>query len=299
MLRLMIAGLLAPAALAASGGIAATVTVGSAACGILAQGRYLYADSYNGGGLAKVDPATNKVVKRVRGLGNPCGLAGGGNAVWVEDYTGNRILRIGLKRFRVTNRIRVGRHPWDVAFAFGSVWATNEADGTVSRIDPKTRKVVKTISAGGAPACVRAGGDALWVGTQTGSVYRIDPATNAAQEVPVPGSSSTLCVDPEPDGIWVVNNLDSTVTVLDPSDYHVLHRIDLPERPTDAVRGADGTEWVASRLGGSVSRIDPQSGKVVDTIATGGQPFVIRAGFGDVWTADYSGTALWRLHVSP
>jgi len=55
---------------------------------------------------------------------------------------------------------------------------------------------------------------------------------------------------------------------------------------------------VTSRLGGSVSRIDPASGKVVDTIATGGNPFVIRAGFGDVWTADFGGTTLIRLHAS-
>jgi len=49
----------------------------------------------------------------------------------------------------------------------------------------------------------------------------------------------------------------------------------------------------------TVSRIGRDSGNVVDTIATGGAPFVSRPCFRDVWTADFSGTSLWRLHVSP
>ncbi len=68
-------------------------------------------------------------------------------------------------------------------------------------------------------------------------------------------------------------------------------------RPTRCAE-PDGLEWVTGRAAGTVSRIDPASGKVVDTIATGGTPFVIRPGFGDVWTADFSGTSLWRLHPS-
>lgn len=38
---------------------------------------------------------------------------------------------------------------------------------------------------------------------------------------------------------------------------------------------------------------------VVDTVRFGGLPFVVRAGFGDVWVDDFRGTREKRLHVSP
>ena len=300
MVRAIIAALAVPAALAGAGAahVAATVKVGPSACGMLAHGRYFYADSYGAGTLARIDPATNRVVGRVSRLGTPCGLAAGSNAVWVEDYSGNEIVRVGLKHLRIVKRIRVGHHPWDVAYGFGSVWASNEGDGTVSRIDPRTNRVVKTIPTGGAPACLRAAAGAVWVGSETGDVFRIDPATNVSRTIHV-GHTSELCIDPQPDGVWVVENFDDQVTVLDPTTYAPLRTIKLPTRPTDAIRGPDGYEWVPSRFGGTVTRIDPAGGTIVDTIATGGAPFVIRAGFGDVWASNFGGSTLWRLHVSP
>ena len=299
MLRLIIAALLAPAALSGAGSVVATVSIGPAGVRDRRARALPLRRQLRAGTLARVDPATNRVVGRVTGLGTACGLGAGANAIWVEDYRGNEIVRVGLKRFRVAKRIHVGRQPWDVTFAFGAAWATNSGDGTVSRIDPKRNAVVATLHLGGLPACIRADAHALWVGGENSSIYRIDPATNAVRTIPVAGSRSTLCVDPQPDGIWVVNNYDNTVTVLDPSTYAPVRTIDVPDRPTDAVRGADGTEWVASRIGGTVTRIDPATGAVVDTISTGGAPFVVRAGFGDVWTADFSGPSLWRLHAAP
>jgi YVTN family beta-propeller protein len=98
--------------------------------------------------------------------------------------------------------------------------------------------------------------------------------------------------------VWVVENLDDQVTVLDPGTYKAIRTIEVPTRPTDAIRGSDGYEWVASRVAGTLTRLDPGSGAIVDTVKTGGDPFVIRPGFGDVWTCDYGGSALLRLHVS-
>jgi YVTN family beta-propeller protein len=69
--------------------------------------------------------------------------------------------------------------------------------------------------------------------------------------------------------------------------------------PTDAIVGADGMLWVANDGDGTVTRVDPATNADVDTVTTGGSPFVIRAGFGDVWTADFKGLDLFRLHASP
>jgi virginiamycin B lyase len=194
--------------------------VGAQPCGSTAAGRFLYVDSYVQGTLARVDPRTNTVVKRIAIGGSPCGMAVGANALWVEDFGRNVIIRVGLKHFKVTNLIRVGTQPWDVAYGFGAVWATNYANGTVSRIDPATRRV-QTIEGRRT--------------TSTGSTPR-----------PMPCRRSQ----------WA----------------------------TAASTGA-----------GKVTRIDPKTGDVVGAIDTGGRPFVIRAGFGSVWTGDFGGTTFFRL----
>jgi YVTN family beta-propeller protein len=113
------------------------------------------------------------------------------------------------------------------------------------------------------------------------------------------GKGSEICVAPEAIGIWVVNDLDNSVSRLDPATYAVLATTKVGSKPTDAIVGADGMLWVANNGDGTVTRIDPATDKVVDTVTTGGGPFVIRAGFGDVWTADFKGLNLFRLHSSP
>jgi hypothetical protein len=130
---------------------------------------------------------------------------------------------------------------------------------------------VKTITTGGAPACVRIAGGSAWVGSETGDIFRIGPATDASQAIRV-GHTSELCVDAQQDGIWVVENLDDQVTVLDPGTHKATRTTELPTRPTDAIRGSEGYD---------------------------GNPFVIRPGFGDVWAGDYGGSTLLRLDVSP
>ena len=61
--------------------------------------------------MSRIDPATNKVVKRLMVGSGPCGVVAGGGALWVEDYYRPEIVRVDPRHFRVTKRIRVGREP--------------------------------------------------------------------------------------------------------------------------------------------------------------------------------------------
>src|SRR4051794_36361397 len=106
------------ALVAAIGSVGASIDVGQQACGVTAAGQYFYVDAYASGTLLKIDPRTNKVVKRIVVGTSPCGMATGAGALWVEDWGANRIVRVDLKTMKVTHRIKTGRHPWDVAFAF-------------------------------------------------------------------------------------------------------------------------------------------------------------------------------------
>jgi len=57
-------------------------------------------------------------------------------------------------------------------------------------------------------------------------------------------------------------------------------------------------EWIPNLLDNTVSRIDPATNTVVDTIPVGSRPFVLRVAFGDVWVASFGANDVWRLHPS-
>jgi len=67
--------------------------------------------------------------------------------------------------------------------------------------------------------------------------------------------------------------------------------------PVDGVVGPDGLVWIPNQGDNSVSRIDPATNKVVDTVKVGPLPFVVRRGFGDMWVSNFGGFAVWRLRA--
>ena len=75
----------------------------------------------------------------------------GAGSVWVTDSTGNTVVEIDPARNRIVRKIRVGRNPIAVAVGAGSVWVVNHDDGSLSRIDPRTGRVITTIPVGPNP----------------------------------------------------------------------------------------------------------------------------------------------------
>jgi YVTN family beta-propeller protein len=70
----------------------------------------------------------------------------------------------------------------------------------------------------------------------------------------------------------------------------VTRRIRVGDDPLGiAVR--EGAVWVANHASGTVSRIDPKTGKVVATIGVGPNPTQVVAGAGGVWVTVSPGAA--------
>ena len=55
--------------------------------------------------------------------------------------------------------------------------------------------------------------------------------------------------------------------------------------------------FVPSVFADTVSRIDPATNSVVDTIAVGPKPFPAASAFGDIWVPTYGGQEVYRIHV--
>ena len=91
------------------------------------------------------------------------GVAVGEGSVWVANSLGDTVSQIDPARNRVVRRIRVGEDPVAVAAGGGAVWVTNYKDGTVSRIDPRLVRVIATVRVGPNPDHVAVGEGGVWV----------------------------------------------------------------------------------------------------------------------------------------
>jgi len=141
----------------------------------------------------------------------------------------------------VIARIQIG-HPvfdpiFDGTFASGALWVSI-GDDEIARIDPSTNEVVATITVGAGFRHEIAGGDgAIWVtNSDEDIVSRIDPATNTVTGTFPSGGLLPIGVGTTPGAVWVAN-------------HHA---------------PPGGT--------GSVVRLNPATGAIVETIAVGG-PF--------------------------
>jgi YVTN family beta-propeller protein len=125
----------------------------------------VWAVDYAGRGVLEIDPATDRVLKRVSVDLNtaPKGIAVSETAAWVSDNRQDFMLKVARTGSAVERTINVGDGPTDVAFAHGSVWVANWNDGTVSRLDPQSNEVVETIQVGGKLGGLAADENGIWV----------------------------------------------------------------------------------------------------------------------------------------
>ena len=124
-----------------------------------------WVSNYRGDSVSVIRPGSEQpeTIAVPRG---PLGIAAGEGAVWVVTFWSRELARIDPDTRRVVRRIPVGSGPNDVAVGADSVWVTNRDDKTITRIDPATNKVVQTIRLAAAPHGVRVAHGRVWVTTQ-------------------------------------------------------------------------------------------------------------------------------------
>ena len=167
-------------------------------------------------------------------------------------------------------------------FADGALWVVNRKDGgftgdqpngEIYRIDPTSGKTTATVehARGGFPAV---GLGAIWlVNAEFGeTVTRVDLKTRTADRF-----RTSTTEDPVPEAIavaqgvvWVGNNHDGTVAMVDPATLAVTRTIRLTEPGGFGVRGkaaTDGTSvWFGISRTGEIVRIDAATATEVSRI---------------------------------
>ena len=216
------------------------------------------------------------------------GAAASGDAVWVPSPSGGAIIRIDSKANTMGAPIAVGAEPCaSLAVAFESVWVPLCGDRAIARVDMKEPTVKATaklaVSSGEGRIATAAG--SLWAVTdRKGVLTRIDPETGGAvAEVFV--AAGAMSVEATKDALWVTSQDAGRLTRINPYNTEVEDSVAVGQRPGRVAIGEGGV-WVLNG-DGTVTRVDPKTNKVVNTITIGGDTAGgdIAAGSGSVWVS--------------
>jgi|tagenome__1003787_1003787.scaffolds.fasta_scaffold20666226_1 virginiamycin B lyase len=247
------------------------------------------------GKLAKVDPASNKVVARIKVGASPLDVTYGASSLWVANGDSATVSRVNPRTRKVVATIRVGIRPFSVAYGSGAVWVANLSSGTVSRIDPKRNRVVKTIKAGTEPNGIVVAFGAVWVADRLGGkLLKIDPTTNRV--VDWLQLSAPDWVTPDAESLWVSEETGSVAKV-DPATLTVLARVQVGANPLDtAVVGDD--LWVPNIDDSTISIVDRATARVTSTFAGPRGAIAAVPASGAVFVSGSTGLELWRFPAS-
>lgn len=179
--------LLAVACAAAAGSSpqpVARVQTGDAPAGLTAAYGVVWVPNDESGTLARVDPRTNRVTRRLRLQPGLFSVAHGFGALWVVNYREGSLTRVDPTTLR-KRTVRVGAVPFDVLAAYGRVWVTAWEVGRLVEVDPRSLKILRRTRIGPRPAGLRAAGGAVWVGfgRSATAIARIDPRTHRIEPV--------------------------------------------------------------------------------------------------------------------
>ena len=166
--------------------LVARIPTGDSPGGATAAYGAVWVANDSSGTLARIDPATNHVTRRLKLRPGLFSVTHGFGALWVVNYKTGVLSRVDPRSGRVRS-VRVDAVPFDVAAAFGRVWVTAWEAGKLVEVDPSSLRVVRRIAIGRRPTGLHVAGGALWVGfgRSATEIARFDPTTGKAERVPV------------------------------------------------------------------------------------------------------------------
>jgi class 3 adenylate cyclase/streptogramin lyase len=250
--------------------------------------------------LAVIDLHSNKVVHAID-LGFKSNLiAAGEGYVWVVDPQGSTLWKIDPRTRRVAKifplAVGAGDVPFGLALGKGSIWvAVRRGERqVVLELGPDVGDLRRTISYGGkATATVlfrlqplTVGDGAVWaIDPALGGLWRIPPQTGPARRLAEGLDALSLAVGPGV--VWVAGS--AGVTKIDAATGLQLGSQSVGSQAvaeTAAAAVSGDALWFSASSGNTLSKLDPQSLSVTQTITVGKGPSSVAVGDGAVWVAN-------------
>jgi DNA-binding beta-propeller fold protein YncE len=172
------------------------------------------------------------------------------------------------------------------------------AEGPARTIAAPSPEVNGPRAVGSSPAGVAVAADAVWVVDRgDDSVSALDPSTAQPLGEPIEVGGGPFDVALGEGAVWVIAG-DGTVWRIDPRTRRAT-RLEVRVREPAGIAAGGGSVWVTSRTPGSVSRIDPRTGRVVgEPVPTGRGAADVVVGAGSVWVANTAAGTVSRLDAA-
>ena len=249
------------------------------------------------GTLVRIDPATNAVTGKVRVGVGPCGVAIGAGSVWVDGYGTSSVIRVNPTRMKVPGGSRCATRSGTSSTAPAP--SGRRAEPRLRRADqPEDEQGRAAHPHRGRPARRTCATAAARSGSGRSSAAASSGSTPARTASPACASGDAALGSPSrppPSG--------SRTTAPTPSRGSTRR----PARSSRRSMSARGPRTPRSLLtapsssltsaADTVSRIDPATNTVIQTIPVGIKPFPAANAFGDIWVPSAGGTEVYRLHV--
>jgi streptogramin lyase len=289
MAKLALLGVLA---LVASPHVVARIPTGDSPGGATAAYGAVWVANDTSGTLARIDPATNRVTRRVRLRPGLFSVAHGFGALWAVNYKTGALSRVEPRSGRARS-VRVGGVPFDVVAAFGRVWVTAWEAGKLVEVDPRSLRVVRRIAIGPRPTGLHVADDALWVGfgRSATAIARLDPKSRKVERVPVGVRAPSWFVSGVP-GLWIQAGDNVLVHV---ERGKVADRLTFGRTLAQGALAPDGTMWVPDKEESVVYRVDPATARVLGSFPAGPGAFLALRAHGSMWVTSYAGSDVWRF----
>ena len=247
--------------------------------------------------LAVIDPESNEVVATIPTGVLPADVAAGAGHIWVANQADDTVTQVDPRRRAVVSTTSPGVSVAGLTVHDRDVWIGDANRLRLVRLDPGFRSVVQSVrlgpgpqfDAGSGPNLVAAGHGSVWVGSSYSAVARFDPRTREVESVSVGNGPSAIATGPG--SVWVTDEVDNTVTRIDPASANAVTGTTPVGRAPSAVATGGGAVWVANTQDDTIARLDPETAAVTDTFRVGRRPTGVAVGEGAVWVANsLSGT---------
>jgi streptogramin lyase len=193
-------------------------------------------------------------------------FAAGGHAIWVVDFGRNQLIKIDPATDRVVRRVATGTSPNGVGFGFGSVWVSHLYTSAVWRYNPRTLHVTARIPAGDLHhhnsdlGPISIGDGAVWVDEVfSGKVQRIDPRTGSVSTISVAPAQSCGKLYFVANGFWLDDAWCSQSIYRYDASTRQTQEIDFPTYCLWPIGSGDGAVWITY-----ATATDPNNGSCVN-----------------------------------
>src|SRR5262249_29622284 len=156
-------------------------------------------------------------------------------------------------------------------------------------------RVLRRLDVGPYPAGLAWRDGSIWVGfgRSATSVARVDPGDGSMRKVPVGVRTPAWFAEGTHD-LWITAD-DNALVHLDPRTGAGLGTGRFGRTLGHPAAGGGGTVWVPDKEIDRVFRVDPASGRTVDSFAGGDGALEALHAFGAVWVTSYAGSDVWRF----